>query len=96
MSDYKICVAIQGRFGEVVAEVFVPMDRFLQDTIQPLKMSDGPMPFFDTPRETVRRVKADRAATARILSPKITEALLDAMAAKDLFNGYTKQELKKP
>jgi hypothetical protein len=92
MNNYKIRVIIEDRWGGVVAEAVAPMDKFLQETIQPLKLSDGPYALFDTPPETVQRVRADRETTAKILTPKITKVLLDAMSAKDLFNGYKKDE----
>lgn len=92
MSEYKIRVMIEGRFGETIAEVIAPLDAEFREVIQPLKLSDGALPFLDTPALVVRRVKADRQQYAEILTSKISKVLLDAMAAKDLFNGYTKTE----
>lgn len=94
MSEYKIRVIVEDRYGRVVAEACAPMDSELREVIRPIKLSDGALPFLDTPALVVRRVKADRQQYAEMLTPKIAEVLLDAMSAKDLFNGYTKDELK--
>jgi hypothetical protein len=77
-----------------VADACAPVDSELREVIQPLKLSDGAMPFLDTPALVVRRVKADRQSYADMLTPKIVKVLIEAMSAKDLFNGYTKDELK--
>lgn len=91
--DYKILVTIQGRYGQIIAEAIAPLNRFLADEIlHPLKVSDGAIPWLDTPPPVLRRVKASRENCAKILTPAISRVLLDAMEAKDLFNGYTKEE----
>lgn len=92
MSRYRIIVIIEEQYRGVVAEACAPMGDELREVIQPLKLSDGALPFLDTPNAVVRRVKADRQQYADMLTPKITKVLLDAMEAKDLFNGYTKAE----
>lgn len=89
-------ITIERRRGEAIAEVCVPLEGTLTtDLFQQLKTSDGPFPFFDTPLAVVHRVKRTRAGYAKYIAPKIEKLLLDGMEARDLFNGYTKDEIKK-
>ncbi len=92
--DLRIRVIIEGQFGEVLATAIAPLSSDLGEVVKSLKTSDGPCPFFDTPMETVHRVREMRNYTVQNLSPKIADVLIEAMRAKDTVNGYTKAGLE--
>jgi hypothetical protein len=95
MSEYTIKVYIETRRGESLATAWAPLEDAMEIVFTPLKISDGALPIFDTPAAVVKRVKQTRAGYAKYLAPRIERLLLDAMESRDMFNGYTKDELKK-
>jgi len=95
MSQYTIKVHIETRHGEGIAEAWTPLEDAMEIVFTPLRQSGGQFPIFDTPTDVAMRVKKSRADYAKYLAPKIERLLLDAMESRDLFDGYTKDELKK-
>jgi hypothetical protein len=88
----------EGRFGNVFAEAAVDLSPDMNEVMTPLKMSDGPFPFFDTPMATVHRVRDMREYTVDRLAPEVAKVLIKAMRSKDTMNGYTiaeQEEFKK-
>lgn len=92
--ELRIRVIIEGRFGEEIAMAIAPLSLDMAEVLTPLKVSDGPFPFFDTPAPVIQRVKAMRNFTVARLAPEVAKVLIEAMGAKDTVNGYTKAEMR--
>lgn len=92
--NWTIKVIVEDGFGGKVAEAWVPIDQLKGEVFQMIKLSDSPMPFFDTPPAAVQRVMGLRDNLATYLAPQITKVLMEAMGANDTFNGYNKAEQK--